>query len=396
MMVPLVITPVTDPDDARLDDYRRLQDHTIRRRLEEAGRFFIVEGWEAVRRLLSSGLEIRSLLVTDDKVDRLDDLGGDSSPVPRYHASRAVVEEVLGFDLHRGVIASAVRPEPRDWRAVATSATRLAVLEGINDHENLGAIFRSAAALGVEGLLLAPTVPDPLYRRSVRVSMGAVLMVPYARIGIVAARPLRTRGNRVHPHRIDSGCHCGSHRFDSDSHPDRTIAGLGVGRAFNGGHGCSQCAGPDRTNRNARFPQCWSCCRYRIPSFRKRSGLMARLRIPALAAILAVAVSVPAAGQTTLAPGGTFLDDDFRDAEPAIEALVAAGITNGCAAELFCPVATVTRGQMATFLGRTLDAGTSDVAAFSDLVAGSYYAGFVNRLFELGRCRRVPRRHIPP
>jgi hypothetical protein len=112
--------------------------------------------------------------------------------------------------------------------------------------------------------------------------------------------------------------------------------------------------------------------------------LIDRLRIPALAAILAVAVSVPAAGQTTLAPGGTFLDDDFRAAEPAIEALVAAGITNGCAAELFCPVATVTRGQMATFLGRTLDAGTSDVAAFSDLVAGSYYAGFVNRLFELG------------
>jgi len=177
-----VITPVTDPDDARLDDYRRLQDHTIRRGLEEAGRFFIVEGWEAVRRLLSSNWEVRSLLVTDDKIDRLVDLDGDGAPFPRYCAARAIVEEVLGFDLHRGVIASAVRPEPRDWREVATSATRLAVLEGINDHENLGAIFRSAAALGVDGFLLAPTVPDPLYRRSVRVSMGAVLMVPYARL----------------------------------------------------------------------------------------------------------------------------------------------------------------------------------------------------------------------
>ncbi len=182
MVVPLVITPVTDPDDARLDDYRRLQDHTIRRRLEEAGGFFIVEGWEAVRRLLASGWVTRSLLVTDDKIDRLDDLGGDGDSFPRYCAPREIVAEVIGFDLHRGVIASAERPEPLDWRAVAATASRLAVLEGINDHENLGAIFRSAAALGIEGVLLSPTVPDPLYRRSVRVSMGAVLIVPFARM----------------------------------------------------------------------------------------------------------------------------------------------------------------------------------------------------------------------
>lgn len=178
-MIPLVTIPVTDPDDVRLDDYRSLLDHTIRRRLEDAGRFFIVEGWEAVRRLLSSGWGVRSILVTEDKVGRLDDLG---ESIPHYVASRAVAKEVVGFDLHRGVIASAVRPEPRDWRQVAEATPRLAVLEGINDHENLGAIFRSASALGVGGVLLAPSVPDPLYRRSVRVSMGAVLMVPYARV----------------------------------------------------------------------------------------------------------------------------------------------------------------------------------------------------------------------
>ena len=181
-MSALLITPVTDSDDVRLDDYRRLQEHTTRRRLEESGRFFIVEGWEAVRRLLSSGWDVRSLLVTEDKVDRLSEFEGDDVSFPRYVASREVVAQVVGFDLHRGVIASAIRPEPRDWRAVAKTATRLAVLEGINDHENLGAIFRSAAALGMQGVLLAPTVPDPLYRRSVRVSMGAVLMVPYARL----------------------------------------------------------------------------------------------------------------------------------------------------------------------------------------------------------------------
>ena len=190
MMVPWVTTPVIDPDDLRLDDYRRLQDNTIRRQLETTGRFFIIEGWEAVGRLLSSGWDVRSILVTADKVERLldqlvDQLGDPGDGVgsfPRYVVSRQVATQVVGFDFHRGVIASAGRPEPRGWRAVATAASRLAVLEGINDYENLGAIFRSAAALGIDGLLLGPSVPDPLYRRSVRVSMGAVLMVPFARV----------------------------------------------------------------------------------------------------------------------------------------------------------------------------------------------------------------------
>jgi tRNA G18 (ribose-2'-O)-methylase SpoU len=186
MMVPWVTTPVIDPDDLRLDDYRRLQDTTIRQQLETTGRFFIIEGWEAVRRLLSSGWDVRSILVTEDKADRLfdglGDLGDRVGSFPRYVVSRHVASQVVGFDMHRGVIASAGRPEPRGWRAVATAASRLAILEGINDYENLGAIFRSAAALGIEGLLLGPSVPDPLYRRSVRVSMGAVLMVPFARV----------------------------------------------------------------------------------------------------------------------------------------------------------------------------------------------------------------------
>jgi hypothetical protein len=112
--------------------------------------------------------------------------------------------------------------------------------------------------------------------------------------------------------------------------------------------------------------------------------LKTRLRWVALGVLLTLAVSGPATGQTSLDPGGTFLDDDFRAAEPAIEALVAGGITNGCGPELFCPVAPVTRGQMATFLARTLNTGSSDFAAFSDLVPGSFYSGFVNRLFEMG------------
>ena len=181
-MVPLVTIPVIDPDDERLDDYRRLQNHTIRRQVEDAGQFFIVEGWEAVRRLLSTKWEVRSVLVTHDKAHRLEGLDGPVPSFPHYVVPREVVSQVVGFDLHRGVIASVVRPPPADWRQVAAAGSRLVVLEGINDHENLGAIFRSAAALGIEGLLMAPSVPDPLYRRSVRVSMGAVLMVPFARV----------------------------------------------------------------------------------------------------------------------------------------------------------------------------------------------------------------------
>ncbi|MEX0667577.1 MAG: DUF3048 domain-containing protein, partial [Acidimicrobiia bacterium] len=112
--------------------------------------------------------------------------------------------------------------------------------------------------------------------------------------------------------------------------------------------------------------------------------MIARLRLSALGVLLAVVASLPAAGQVSLGPGGTFLDDDFRASEPAIEALVATGITNGCGEQLFCPTASVTRGQMATFLARSLKAGSSDLGPFSDLVPGSYYVGFVNRLFELG------------
>jgi tRNA G18 (ribose-2'-O)-methylase SpoU len=238
MMVQWVTTPVIDPDDRRLDDYRRLQDHTIRQQLETTGRFFIVEGWEAVGRLLSSGWEVRSILVTDDKVDRLSDLGGRVGSFPQYVVSRAVATEVVGFDPHRGVIASAGRPEPRSWRAVAADASRLAVLEGINDYENLGAIFRSAAALGIEGLLLGPSVPDPLYRRSVRVSMGGVLMVPFAQIETWPGdlETLRTMGFTLIGLTPDPGAAL----IESVGHPDRVALLLG-----------SEASGLSRATRDA-------------------------------------------------------------------------------------------------------------------------------------------------
>jgi tRNA G18 (ribose-2'-O)-methylase SpoU len=179
--------PVVDPDDPRVDDYRHLSDARLRRRLEGGDAatgdpgFFVAEGAHAIRRLLGSGRRVRSVLVDPARLAALaPDLAGLAAPV--YVAEPPVLAAVAGFDVHRGALAVADRwslPEPS---AVLRAARRVAVLEGINDHENLGVIFRNASALGIDGLLLCPRCCDPLYRRSVRVSMGHVLSVPWARL----------------------------------------------------------------------------------------------------------------------------------------------------------------------------------------------------------------------
>jgi tRNA G18 (ribose-2'-O)-methylase SpoU len=152
-------------------DYQHLADPARR-----AG-FFIVEGWEAVSRLLRTNWPIRSVLVSAEKVDRLDAPAG----VALFVASQEVLEATVGFQLHRGVVAAVEnRPLAAVGDIAATSQT-LVVLEGLNDHENLGAIIRTVAALGIDGVVLDPTCADPFYRRCVRVSMGAVLTVPIAR-----------------------------------------------------------------------------------------------------------------------------------------------------------------------------------------------------------------------
>ncbi len=170
-------TLISDPGDERLADYRHLTDPARRIRVEEEGGFFIVEGWEAVRRLLTTDWVIRSILIAADRQDRLDV----PAPVPAFVVSRAVLEATVGFQLHRGVVAAVARRPYVELSMIARAASSLAVLEGLNDHENLGSIFRSAAALGIDGVALDPTCADPFYRRSVRVSMGTVLTIPVAR-----------------------------------------------------------------------------------------------------------------------------------------------------------------------------------------------------------------------
>ncbi len=175
------ITPVDDPADPRVDDYRDLT--TADRRPDRPGGrgLVIAEGVVVVRRMIASPYPLRSLLGVPRRIDELAaDLA--AVPVPAYSIDAETMATVVGFHLNRGVLAVADRAAQPDVAALVRDARLVAVLEGVGDHENLGALFRNAAALGVDAVLLGPRCSDPLYRRSVRVSMGHVLRVPFAEL----------------------------------------------------------------------------------------------------------------------------------------------------------------------------------------------------------------------
>jgi len=170
---------ITDPADHRLDDFRDLS-RADRRPDRPGGRGLVIaEGVIVVRRLLGSAYQVRALLGVRRRYEELlDDLPGTAAPF--YVASAELMAEVVGFHLNRGVLATADRVHFPPAVDLLRAARSVAVLEGVGDHENLGAVFRNAAALGIDAVLLAPGCADPLYRRSVRVSMGTVLQVPFA------------------------------------------------------------------------------------------------------------------------------------------------------------------------------------------------------------------------
>ena len=170
--------PIDDPADPRIRDYVALRDPHRRVSVESTEHFFVGEGINVVRRMIAVGSDFRSVLLTPQLLDQLaPDLTGIDAPV--FVAPRPVLRETVGFDLHRGVVAAANRPAGPGFDAIVADPTTRTVLalERVNDHENLGSVFRSAAALGVDGVLLCPQCSDPLYRRCVRVSMGHVLTV---------------------------------------------------------------------------------------------------------------------------------------------------------------------------------------------------------------------------
>lgn len=167
-----------------LDDYTALNDPDRRRAVERRGGYFVVEGARAVEALLASPYPVRSILVARGREPAvraaLAAHGRDGVPV--LVRPEAEVQAVVGFPFHRGVLAAADRLPLPPVADVVAGARRLAVVEGLNDHENLGALFRNAAAFGVDAVLADPTTADPLYRRSVRVSLGHVLRVPWTRL----------------------------------------------------------------------------------------------------------------------------------------------------------------------------------------------------------------------
>ncbi len=180
------VIPIAAADDPRLADYQLLNDQRARR-TREADDFFIAEGYVAIDRVIDSGHRLRSVVLTPSRVERFTPrieriVERGETPPPVHVVHREVLATVVGFDLHRGVVAAADRrPLPAVDEIVAGTARRIAVLEGLNDAENVGVIARAARALGIDALVLDPTCTDPYSRRTVRVSMGEILHLPVAR-----------------------------------------------------------------------------------------------------------------------------------------------------------------------------------------------------------------------
>ncbi|HEU4360706.1 MAG TPA: RNA methyltransferase [Mycobacterium sp.] len=192
------VIDVGDPDDPRLDDFRDLNSIDRRPDLPTGKGLVIAEGVLVVRRMLASRFTPRALMGTDRRLAELaDDLVEHN--VPYYRVGAEVMAEVVGFHLNRGVLAAAQRVPQSSVEQLIGRARTVAVLEGVNDHENLGSIFRNAAGLNVDAVVFGSGCADPLYRRAVRVSMGHALLVPYAHAANWPADlvTLRQRGFRL-------------------------------------------------------------------------------------------------------------------------------------------------------------------------------------------------------
>ena len=175
------LVEVSDPDDPRLRDYRDLRDVQLRKDLEAEHGLFLAEGEKVVRRAVESGYAARSFLMAPRWLDGLADVL-ERSEAPCYVLSEDLAEQVTGFHVHRGALASLERRPLPPVDAVLEGARSVLVLEDIVDHTNVGAILRSGAALGFDAALLAPRCADPLYRRAIKVSMGAVFTLPWTRL----------------------------------------------------------------------------------------------------------------------------------------------------------------------------------------------------------------------
>ncbi|MCA0217705.1 MAG: RNA methyltransferase [Actinobacteria bacterium] len=172
---------ITDLSDPRLGDYLNLTDVALRRVSEPAGGLYIAESSKVIARALAAGHVPRSALMLEQWLPDLEQLL-EPFDIPVFVGAPDLLESLTGFSLHRGALASMHRPALPEVGELLRDARRVVVLEDIVDHTNVGAIFRSVAGLGADAVLVTPRCADPLYRRSVRVSMGTVLQVPWTRL----------------------------------------------------------------------------------------------------------------------------------------------------------------------------------------------------------------------
>ncbi|MGM0384390.1 MAG: TrmH family RNA methyltransferase [Actinomycetota bacterium] len=190
-----MIVELSEPDDPRVVEYTNLTDVALRTRVEPECGVYIAESSAVMRRAVAAGHRPRSFLMAprwlESVADVLEAAGGESDggELPVYVAPEELLRGVTGFHLHRGALAAMERPVLPDVATLlagargGAGARRVVVLEDIVDHTNVGAAVRSAAALGVDAVLVTPRCADPLYRRAVRVSMGTIFQVPWTRIG---------------------------------------------------------------------------------------------------------------------------------------------------------------------------------------------------------------------
>jgi tRNA G18 (ribose-2'-O)-methylase SpoU len=177
----IVRLSITDAEDPRLADYVRLRETSLRRHLEAEHGLFIAEGEKVIRRAIEAGFRPRSFLLAERWLGGLRDVLTRWPDVPVFVVTEQLAEQITGFHVHRGALASLHREQRHHVDDILTMR-RLVVLEDIVDHTNVGAILRNAAGLGWDGALLSPRTADPLYRRSIKVSMGAVFSLPWARL----------------------------------------------------------------------------------------------------------------------------------------------------------------------------------------------------------------------
>jgi len=175
------VTRITDLDHEALADYNRLTDVALRRVSEPEGGLYIAESTKVIERALRAGHVPRSVLMTDRWLPDIEPLVADHAG-EIFVGDAALLETLTGYHLHRGALAAMHRPELPSVESVLRDARRVVVLEDVVDHTNVGAIFRAVAGLGADAVLITPRCADPLYRRSVRVSMGTVLQVPWTRL----------------------------------------------------------------------------------------------------------------------------------------------------------------------------------------------------------------------